>query len=132
MSKKRFETLVLTMLAVVMIVAGTMGYAATPGDKLPAASAGAVNILNSAATLVFSSSTVLRSRNAFAVYNHGPNTVWCGWKNNVSNTTGFPITAEATLSVDLVFNAGDTVNFYCISDSADQTSPLNTRWIQVK
>lgn len=111
---------------------GLLAHGAVKGDQLPKASNGAVQILNSAATLVFTSSTQLTNRNAFALYNNGPNTIWCGWKSNVTSSTGFPVPASATLAVDLVAISASDANLYCIASTADQVSPADTRWIQVK
>lgn len=110
---------------------GAMAFAATKGDPQPKATNGAVLVLNSAATQIFTSSTGMVGRNAFALYNNGPNTIWCGWKSNVTTATGFPVTAGGALSVDLVsLDAAQTL--YCIASTADQVSPADTRWIQVK
>lgn len=114
-------------IGVVLGLAGVV-VAAPKGDPLPRASFGAVNIATATATKVF---TGLDSRNSFGVYNNGPNTIWCGWASNVTSNTGFPITAGSFLSVDVVWQIGGQ-DFYCIASSADQTSPANTRWIQVK
>ena len=120
---------------VLIVVALGLLVAATKGDT-PKASSGAVNVLlspsvdggSAAPTKVF---TGLSGRNAFAVYNNGPNTLWCGWVSNVTTATGFPVVAGGTLSVDVVWEIGGQ-DFYCTAATADQASPANTRWIQVK
>lgn len=103
--------------------------AAVRGDTTPKATNGAVQILASAATQVF---TGMTGRNSYAIFNHGPNTIWCGFQNTVSNTTGFPVGPETSLNVDLVYNNSGDKDFYCRADTADQVSPLDSRWIQVK
>ena len=113
----------------VAVGASSIAFAATKGDGPAKATYGAVSVLNSAATKVF---TGMIGRNAFAIFNHGPNTIWCGWKSNVTTATGFPVIAEATLGIDLVYNGTGDTDFYCIASSADQATPLDTRWIQVK
>lgn len=125
------KKLVATFLACFGLVCAT-AIAATKGDQSSKASNGAVNVLSSAPTLVFTTSTLLRGRNSFAIYNNGPNTIWCGWSSAVATTTGFPVATLTMLSVDLVAMADVDANFYCLASTADQTSPANTRWIQVK
>lgn len=119
-------------LGVAFVLATTLQYsvlAATKGDVTPKAQNGAVAVTTAAAVKVF---TGMTGRNVFSIFNNGPNTIWCGFRSNVSNTTGYPVPASASLSIDLVFNAAGDADFYCRADTADQVNPLDTRWIQVK
>lgn len=111
--------------------------AATPGDRTPRGAYGAVNVLmddggTNVATLVFS--TPLITRNAFAIANEGPNKIWCGWNKAVSSTTGFPVAAGASLSVDIVYNGSGDPALYCVTGTAavNQASPNNTRFLEVR
>lgn len=110
-------------------------HGATVGDVSPKATYGAVNVATASVTTIFTtgtSGTALTGRNAFMVFNHGPNTIWCGFDNAVTNATGMPIGPETALSVDLTYISANNKTFYCIADTALQASPLNTRWLQVK
>lgn len=103
--------------------------AATKGDLPPKARNGAVQIATASPTKVF---TGLSGRNAFNIYNNGPNTLWCGFVSNVTNTTGYPVAAGASLGIDMAYHDIGDQDFYCIADTALQVSPADTRWIQVK
>lgn len=117
---------VMVMLAVLAVVA----YAAPMGAKPMKATHGAVAI-QSTATAVWSSSTSLSDRNAFIIYNNGTQIIYCGWTSTVTTATGFPVGVGSSLSIDVTYASGDKL-FYCINASGNQSSPADTRWIQVK
>lgn len=106
-----------------------MAQGAVKGDSPTKGTYGATAIATASATKVF---TGMTGRNAFSVFNHGPNTMWCGWNSAVTNVTGFPVGPETALSIDMTFNSADDKDFYCRADTAIQVSPLDTRWLQVK
>lgn len=129
----------LTVLTAMAVMAGWSWFhppmAAVPGDMTPKSTYGAVNVTTAAAVAVFTTGaggTALTGRNAFSVYNNGPNTMWCGFDSSVSNTTGFPVAPATALSIDLTYISSNNKTFYCRADTADQASPANTRWLQVK
>lgn len=114
--------------------------AATKGDGPPKARSGASQIAaydagtfsqdgGAQPTKVF---TALPGRNTFAIYNNGLATMYCSWSSNVTPSNGFPILAAGFLSVDITYNGSGDQDFYCIQTGADQFSPADTRWIQVK
>lgn len=115
--------------------------AATKGDQPPKARSGAIGVAaydgGTAAidggvnpTKVF---TGLPGRNAFAIYNNGTVTIWCGWSKSVTPANGFPVVAAGSLSIDMTYNNGGDQDFYCVqSNGTDQVTPADTRWIQVK
>lgn len=105
-------------------------HAATKGDPLPKATNGAIQVATASPTQMFPAPRFMPGRNAFSLYNNGPNTIWCGWTSAVTTATGFPVTAGGSLSVDLVTNGSDSL--YCIASTALQVTPADTRWIQVK
>lgn len=127
--KTKTLTLAACIAGLTLALSVKVALGATRGDTTPKATNGAVQILASAATQVF---TGMTGRNSYAIFNHGPNTIWCGYQNTVSNTTGFPVGPETSLNVDLVYNGSGDKDFYCRADTADQVSPLDSRWIQVK
>lgn len=118
------------ILAVLGIPFGVMSVAAVKGDPLSKGNFGAVNVLNSAATAI--PATNLKSRNAISIYNNGPNTIWCGFRSNVTSTTGYPVASARALSLDIVSMDDGAPVIYCIADTADQASPANTRFLEVK
>lgn len=141
--KKRIDVIAWMLFVIALVVIGieviSKADAATKGDPQPAASYGAVNVLTGSATKV--PTTTMSNRNAIGITNLGPNTIYCGWNTTVTTATGFPVIANASLSVDIVAvtqNAKPgTVGavapqLYCIAASADQTSPSNTRYIEVR
>lgn len=111
------------------IILGREARGATHGDMPDKGTFGAVQVINLNSTKVF---TGLLGRNAFAVFNNGPNTIWCGFRSSVTTSTGFPVPAATSLSVDLTYSGSGSVDLYCIASTADQSSPADTRWIQVK
>lgn len=120
-----------TMIGFGLVVVGLWGlfaFGATKGDR-PKARHGAVAVATASATKVF---TAMPGRNAFIIFNNGPNTEWCGFDSSVTNVTGFPVAAGASLSVDIVYQASGDPDFYCRADTALQVSPADTRWIQVQ
>lgn len=121
---KKFAMLTSLMIAVV----GSYVFAATKGDSPGWGQYGKVEILTTA-TLVFTNTS---GRNAFAIVNNGPNTIWCGFDTSVLTTTGFPIFAAGALSIDMTSANVTESSLYCIATSAAQVAPANTRWIQVK
>lgn len=109
--------------------------AATVGDTSPKATYGAVQVATASATAMWTtgtSGTALTGRNAYIIFNHGPNTIWCGFDSAVTNVTGFPVGPETALSVDLTYISSNNKLMYCRADTALQATPLDTRWIQVK
>ncbi len=129
------------MLGLIALTA-ILATAATPGDKTPKATYGTVQVASydggSAAadggvypTKIF---TGLPGRNAYAIFNNGPVTVYCGFDKSITPSTGFPVAAGSSLSIDLVWNASGDKDLYCIGPAAtrDQDAPSDTRWIQVK
>ncbi len=134
------KRLLLTVVVCSLFLAlGVIGFgeatAATKGDQGPKANGGATQILvvdggtAITATKVF---TGIPGRNAFAVFNNGPQTIYCGWSTAVNEFTGFPVIAASSLSIDMVWNASGDKDFYCTTVTVNQASPLDTRWIQVK
>lgn len=107
------------------------GHAATVGDLTPKMANGAVAVATAGATAV--PPTCMVGQNTFAIFNNGPNTIWCGRTSAVTNVTGFPVCAGCALNVDITCgsNAG-AASFYCRADTALQVSPADTRYIQVK
>lgn len=91
---------------------------------------GAVNVTTAAAVKVPTACS--KARNALALYNNGPNTIWCGGTSAVTTSTGYPILAASQLGVDVACNADGSAALWCIASSADQVSPANTRYIEVK
>lgn len=117
--------------AVLAVVGILPADAAVPGDPMAKARSGAVNVLNSAATLV--PAIAMQGRNALSIYNAGPNTIYCGWTSGVTTSTGYPIPTLSALSIDITCGSpSNCPTLYCIANSADQTSPANTRYIEVK
>ncbi len=98
----------------------------------PDATFGAVNVLASAATKV--PTTPLSGRHGIAIYNGGANTIYCGWTSAVATTTGFPVLAGGSLSVDVSYSASTSGKafLWCIAAVGDQSSPANTRYLEVK
>lgn len=111
------------------LVLALAAYGATKGDLPSKVTFGAVQVLTASATKVF---TGMPGRNAFSLYNNGPNTLWCGNRSSVTTSTGFPVPAGASLSIDLAYHDSGDSDFYCIASTADQASPADTRWLQVK
>lgn len=135
-NKKLVGIILLSALAILCLTA------ATPGDKTPKATYGNVQVASfdggtasadggTYPTKIF---TGITGRNAFSIYNNGPVTVYCGFDRSVTPSTGFPVAAGATLSIDLVYNASGDKDLYCIGTAGtrDQDAPADTRWIQVK
>lgn len=120
----------LTMWAIgAVLFGGLVVHSAPKGDSPSKAKHGAVQIATASATQVF---TGVPGRNAFAIYNNGPNTIWCGWTSAVTTATGFPVASGSALSIDITYENSGSPNFYCIASTALQVSPTDTRWIQVK
>src|SRR5689334_2095583 len=128
MTQKNLLRTFLTVLAVGLV--GTATMAAVHGDNPAKFSVQAVNVLNNAATLVPTAN--LSSRNAISIFNNGPNTIWCGDKSSVTTSTGYPILAGTQLGIDLVAQGTTSPTIYCIASTADQSSPANTRVMEVK
>lgn len=120
---------VVLWLVVACLVCVSAAFAATAGDAPPIMTNGAVNVTTAAAIAV--PTTCTKGTNTFIIYNNGPNTIWCGRVNNVSNTTGFPVCTGCSLNVDITCPV-NTARFYCRADTADQVSPANTRYLEVK
>jgi hypothetical protein len=136
------NTIIHTLVILVCLGCFTHLLAATPGDQLPKARAGKVEVAaydggtvsadgGSTPTLI---ATGLIGRNALAIYNNGPATIWCGWTSTVTPLTGFPVASGSSLSVDVVYlSSTSSPLLYCVaSNGRDQEAPANTRWIQVK
>lgn len=114
---------------VCVVCMAMMMMAATRGDSPSIIDNGAVNVTTAAAIAV--PTTCKKSTNSFMIFNHGPNTIWCGGKSTVDNTTGTPVGPETSLTIDVTCDV-NVARFWCRADTADQTSPLNTRYLQVK
>jgi hypothetical protein len=100
--------------------------AAVHSDQPPKASYGATNVLNSAATKAF---TALLGRNTYSIQNLGPNDMFCGFDSAVTANTGTKVAASGGfMNIDIA----DGRDIWCLASTADQTSPNNTRWMQVK
>lgn len=134
---KVIRTMVISTLAVVATVV-LMG--ATKGDPISKGKVGVVAVPGyDGGTLALDGGTNpvkmftgLPGRNAFNVFNNGPRTIWCDWKNTVTPSTGYPIPAGASLGVDIVFNSS-AQDFYCTASfGPDQYTPSDSRWIQVE
>lgn len=111
--------------------------AATPGERTPKAKYAAVNVKiddagTNIGTLVFASPMI--GRNALAIANEGATKIWCGWDKAVTYTTGFPVAAGSSLSVDIVYNGSNDPALYCVvaPTGVNQTSPNNTRVMEVR
>ena len=122
---------VMAMIGFMALVVHQTANAAPPGERPSKATNGATDIL-STATAMWSASTVLSGRNSFALYNNGTQIIYCGWTSAVTTATGFPVGVGSSLSVDVTYNGTGDKMLYCINASGDQSSPNNTRWIQVK
>lgn len=117
-----------TMMFVSALVA-TLCVAAVPGDTAAFLNNGSVVVLASAAVQVASTNS---ARNAIAIFNNGPNTIWCGGTSAVTTATGFPILTQTFLAVDVRIANNGTGKIFCIASTADQVSPADTRWIEVR
>jgi L-ascorbate metabolism protein UlaG (beta-lactamase superfamily) len=114
---------------VVLLIALT-AYAAVRSDRPGQVFYGVVNVTTAAAVKV--PTNCARDRNSLAVFNNGPNTIYCGGDSAVLTTTGFPIGAGSQLAIDVACNADGSAAIWCISATADQASPANTRVIEVR
>lgn len=121
---RRILLMVVPMMA---IAVGAM--AAVYGDQIPRMSGGAIDVQTGSATAIPTLCT--KGINTFAIYNNGPNIIWCGRLSTVTNVTGFPVCAGCALTVDMVCTASQA-QFYCRADTANQATPLNTRYLEVK
>lgn len=121
---KASRMLVILSVSLLTLVWAFSAQSAVPGASPGSGTYGATNILASAATKVF---TKMSSRNAFNIQNKGPNSIYCGFDSAVTTSTGTEVTSGSQLAIDVT---GSEV--YCIAATADQSSPSNTRWIQVK
>ena len=92
------------------------------------------------ATAMFATSTSMTGRNTILIANPSGSsgTVFCGWSSTVSSTTGMPVVAGGSLSIDITCGAADTAancpRLYCTTGSAvvNQTTPNCNRWMQVR
>lgn len=109
-------------------------HAAPKGDGPSKATNGATDVAATATAMwtTGTGGTVLSGRNAFAIYNNGTQIIYCGWSSAVTTATGFPVGVNSSLSIDVVYNGTGDKMLYCINASGSQSSPANTRWIQVK
>lgn len=127
------------------IVFGAATRAAPVGDQTPKGSFGTTCVLmddggTNIATAMWTTGTGgtrLSGSNAFSVFNPtaSSGTIYCGWKANVTSTTGYPVCQGCSLSVDVTCPAtGTCPMLYCTTGSAvvNQTTPNCSRWIQVK
>lgn len=124
------RTIRIAVLTMVVILGGVLLMGATHGDTPPKSMYGAVAVDSAApATKIF---TGMSGRNAFSIYNNGPNTIWCGFDSSVTNVTGTPVRTLTALAIDLTYTGSGDKDFYCRADTALQVSPADTRWLQVK
>lgn len=133
MSKIRALFAAVTLMGIGGFVAETVrgiAHAAPMGAQDSKMDNGAVNVTTAAAIAV--PAACLVGMNSFAIYNNGPNTIWCGKRSTVDNTTGFPVAPGAALNVDIACPTQGSMTFYCRADTADQVSPANTRYLRVR
>ena len=126
--KKLFIGLLLGLIGAV----GVAG-AAVIGDPMAAATNGAVAVATSATPVPAVASIMLR-RNGFAIFNNGPDPIFCGWSSAATTATGFPIAAGGSLSIDVRYQstaASPGPRLYCIT-TVLQVSPADTRYIEIK
>lgn len=127
--KKLFIGLLLGLIG----VAGVAG-AAVIGDPNAQATHGAVQV-DTTATAVPAVASLMKLRNAFAIFNNGPGTIYCGWTSSVTTATGFPVVSGGSLSVDVRYatssNGVARPALYCIA-TVLQVSPADTRYIEIK
>lgn len=127
----KMPTQSLALWAIISVLGlGILAQGATKGDSLPKAVGGSVLVLTATATAIPTNDMI--GRNSIAIFNNGPNTIWCGWKSTVSTTNGFPVAAQSSLNMDVVADAQGTPKLYCIASAADQVSPADTRYMEVK
>jgi hypothetical protein len=79
--------------------------------------------VNTVATLL--TAGVTKDRKNITITNNGPNTIYIGFDNTVTTSTGTPIAAGSAFSADL--GSGTTV--YAIT-TALQVSPADTRVLE--
>lgn len=124
-----FVALVAVLWLVGVAATVRVGLAAVPGDSQPGLAYGPVNVGVTATAIP---AAPMGSRNALALVNLGPNTIYCGGDAAVTAATGFPIATGGVLGIDVGYD-GQKVRpaIHCIT-SVLQVSPLNTRWMEVK
>lgn len=89
---------------------------------------GAVAVTTAAAILVVPANGALASANDIAgvlIQNRGPNSIWVGNDINVSATTGIEVASGQSLRYTRTPPGG----VYARAGTADQASPLDTRWL---
>lgn len=90
-----------------------------------AAAFGAVQCSSTVPTLIGE----LDDRRALAVLNRGPNIIWlCPASEGCSSTTGWSVLPGGSFTLDV----GNVIEWYCLADTADQVSPADTRFVEVK
>lgn len=87
------------------------------------ASAAAVQVLASAATLLTAANAVTGSRGPIYIQNLGPNAIYVGG-SGVTSATGFQVPAAGSITIGAVYG-GDAL--YARAVTADQVSPADTR-----
>ena len=104
--------------------------AATPGSVPSAGKYGAVNVLASAPVRIL---PCFNGQNAVALFNNGPNTIWCGFDSAVATTSGFPVLSSGFVAIDITSGCVDSSpGLFCIASTADQVAPANTRFMAVR
>lgn len=113
---------------------GGVAFAAPIGDPEPKGANGAVAV-DTTATPVPALASIMKRRNSIAIFNNGPNPIFCGWSSAVTTGTGFPIAAGGSLSVDVRYATGTNGTsapaLYCIT-TVLQVAPADTRYFEVK
>lgn len=105
-------------------------FAATSGSSPGSGSYGVTDV-QTTATEVF---TQMTGRNAVAIQNLGADPLYCGWNSSVTANNGFQVPVGAVLSIDITAGGSggsNTARLFCLAAN-NQSSPNNTRWLQVK
>jgi hypothetical protein len=113
-----------------LVVARVAAYAAGTGAPFGAGLYGAVDVGTSATPVP---SAPLLTRNAMGLVNLGTATIYCGWDSGVTTATGYPVSPNGgTFGVDITYDSVQArPKLYCIT-TVLQTSPLNTRWMEIR
>lgn len=105
-------------------------YAAPVQDGPGSGTYGAINVATTP-TRVPTSTFV--NRNAFGLTNLGPNAIYCGFDGGVTTATGYPVAANGgTFGVDTRWTTlQQNTTLWCVAASGAQSSPFNTRYLEV-
>lgn len=88
----------------------------------------AFNCSSSAPTALTSAFSQPIQRKNATIQNLGTTDIYLGFTSGVTTATGFKVPAGGVLSIDL----GSAPTLYCLAASADQVSPNNTRFMEVR